>query len=33
MKVVLDGLTKIFPPRSGKGEGVTAVKEKVQCSI
>ena len=26
MKVVLDGLTKIFPPRSGKGEGVTAVK-------
>jgi multiple sugar transport system ATP-binding protein len=27
MKVVLDGLTKIFPPRSGKGEGVTAVKD------
>ncbi|MCR4792165.1 MAG: ABC transporter ATP-binding protein [Lachnospiraceae bacterium] len=27
MKVVLDGLTKIFPPRTGKGDGVTAVKD------
>ena len=27
MKVVLDSLTKIFPPRMGKGEGVTAVKD------
>ena len=27
MKVVLDGLTKIFPPRIGKGKGVTAVKD------
>ena len=27
MKVVLDGLTKIFPPRSGRGESVTAVKD------
>ena len=26
MKVVLEGLTKQFPPRGGKGEGVTAVK-------
>ena len=27
MKVVLQGLTKKFPPRGGKGEGVTAVKD------
>ena len=27
MKVVLDELTKVFPPRNGKGEGVTAVKD------
>ena len=27
MKVVLDDLTKVFPPRMGKGEGVTAVKD------
>ena len=27
MKVVLQGLTKKFPPRGGKGEGVVAVKD------
>ena len=27
MKVILDNLTKKFPPRGGKGEGVTAVKD------
>lgn len=27
MKVVLDKLTKVFPPRGGKGDAVTAVKD------